>query len=733
MEGSPTRMVLPILIGISLLGAAWPVVSPVAATSVKGENNRTPAVAGGGTHEIVADPIRPFIYQVGWGDGVAYLNASTGAYIDSVIVGPSATSIDRSADGNFLYVAVSGANQTVVVDIDARRVVRTINLGFSPFSVRHGGPDRLFVSSKDNGSVQIVNETTGSGITTWSPLGAYQSSLESLLDVSPNGSELFVHLLSSLVWMFRYSVEMDNPVLLASTSDFFGQPDQVIVDWAARIVYFSCSVPYGIRLISLDTLGAIRDLVTDAYPAGIALLADQHLAFALNDFSPYRSGLWAFNTSTNALVREIPIGSELQFVVASPSTQTVLVWTPYGVRIFPLAPAVTPSDPPPGASLTYLPPAVTAVVWGGIPEVTVDGTQVSVNGVALFSRLQLPQNVLVGFVSPLIQVGTWNITANIAWSGGSTTTTWTITVDPPPPTAIFFTRPQRPIYAGQPILFDAHYSYAQAGSIVAYHWDFGDGSTATGAIVNKTYINPGTYVTTLGIGTDVGQSDLDSRALVVEAFPAFTLVPYAHSAGFRLPVPSTWNASENEPAGWSVVEVVVRGPDYEGIRTSVAVDVHQDPGANETPSYLTTRAGLVLNDLRRTWRNLVMVGSPTERTIAAHAGIVFDAVDASNYVTERVAIVVSHADGRYWTIVLTIDSAFLSLYESTFETMLNGFEITLPPPPGSSGSLLPTAVAVGGAGAAAVTAVGVWWVLRSRRAGRTNRPQTQEPGQKPPS
>ena len=401
------------------------------------------------------------------------------------------------------------------------------------------------------------------------------------------------------------------------------------------------------------------------------------------------------------------------------------------MRIFPLAPAVTPSDPPPGASLTYLPPAVTAVVWGGIPEVTVDSAQVSVNGVSLFSRLQLPQNVLVGFVSPPIQVGTWNITASIAWAGGSTTTTWTITVDPPPPTAIFFTRPQRPIYAGYPILFDAHYSYAQAGSIVAYHWDFGDGSTATGAIVNKTYVNPGTYVTTLGIGTDVGQSDLDSRALVVEPFPAITLVPYAHSAGFRLPVPSTWNASENEPFGWSVVEVVLRGPDYEGIRTSVAVDMHQDPGANETQSYLTTRAGLVLNDLRRTWRNLVMVGSPTERTIAGHAGIVFDAVDASNYVTERVAIVVSHTDGRYWTIVLTIDSAFLSVYESTFERMLNGFEITLPPPPGSSGSLL--LIAVGGAGAATVCAIGVWWVLRSRRAGRTNRPDTQEPGQKPPS
>src|SRR5256886_6937125 len=140
-------------------------------------------------------------------------------------------------------------------------------------------------------------------------------------------------------------------------------------------------------------------------------------------------------------------------------------------------------------------------------------------------------------VPPPTQAETSNSPATTAWPGGSTTTTGTITFPPPPPTAIFFMRPQRPIYAGYPILFDAHYSYAQAGSIVAYHWDFGDGSTATGAIVNKTYVNPGTYVTTLGIGTDVGQSDLDSRALVVEAFAAITLVPYAHSAGFRLPVP----------------------------------------------------------------------------------------------------------------------------------------------------------------------------------------------------
>jgi len=110
MGRNPICTVLSVLIGMVILGTAWPVVSPAAAASSGAGHDSTPAVAGGGTHEIVPDPRRPLIYQVGVGDSLFYLNASTGEYLDSVIVGPSATSIDLSADGNFLYVAVSGAN-----------------------------------------------------------------------------------------------------------------------------------------------------------------------------------------------------------------------------------------------------------------------------------------------------------------------------------------------------------------------------------------------------------------------------------------------------------------------------------------------------------------------------------------------------------------------------------------------------------------------------------------------
>src|SRR5207245_6080067 len=141
-----------------------------------------------------------------------FLNASTGAYIDLLPVGPSLTSVDLSADGNFLYVAVSGANATVVVDIDARSVVRTINLGFSPLSVRHGRPDRLYVSGTGDGFVHIVNETTGAVITSFEPYAPF----EVFLDASPNGTELLAHTHSGGVISFRYSITTDTPVLVAS-------------------------------------------------------------------------------------------------------------------------------------------------------------------------------------------------------------------------------------------------------------------------------------------------------------------------------------------------------------------------------------------------------------------------------------------------------------------------------------------------------------------------------------
>jgi len=68
---------------------------------------------------------------------------------------------------------------------------------------------------------------------------------------------------------------------------------------------------------------------------------------------------------------------------------------------------------------------------------------------------------------------------------------------------------------GVPLTLDATASRPGVGDIVTYHWDFGDGTTASGAIVTKTYTQPWTYTVTLtvtdsggGIGTGHGSCSI---------------------------------------------------------------------------------------------------------------------------------------------------------------------------------------------------------------------------------
>jgi PKD repeat protein len=57
--------------------------------------------------------------------------------------------------------------------------------------------------------------------------------------------------------------------------------------------------------------------------------------------------------------------------------------------------------------------------------------------------------------------------------------------------------------AGVPLTFDGTASRPAVGDIVRYYWDFGDGTTATGAVVQHTYTYANRFVVTLSV-TDEG-------------------------------------------------------------------------------------------------------------------------------------------------------------------------------------------------------------------------------------
>ncbi|MGB2983248.1 MAG: PKD domain-containing protein [Candidatus Bipolaricaulia bacterium] len=68
------------------------------------------------------------------------------------------------------------------------------------------------------------------------------------------------------------------------------------------------------------------------------------------------------------------------------------------------------------------------------------------------------------------------------------------------------------------VSFDAHYSRDEDGSIVEYHWDFGDPvdrSPVRGSSGDHTYSHAGTYLATLTVIDEEGASDSQQIAVVV--------------------------------------------------------------------------------------------------------------------------------------------------------------------------------------------------------------------------
>ena len=75
--------------------------------------------------------------------------------------------------------------------------------------------------------------------------------------------------------------------------------------------------------------------------------------------------------------------------------------------------------------------------------------------------------------------------------------------------------------------FDGSNSQDPDSTIVSYQWDFGDGSTATGALTNHIYTAAGTYTVTLTVTDDTNLSDTTFRDISVGG----VMIPIANPGG----------------------------------------------------------------------------------------------------------------------------------------------------------------------------------------------------------
>lgn len=130
--------------------------------------------------------------------------------------------------------------------------------------------------------------------------------------------------------------------------------------------------------------------------------------------------------------------------------------------------------------------------------------------------------------------GTYTVTLQVTANGKAASTQKTLNVTPAPqstPTIKFVVLPDPSIgwenqwIVGKQLTFDASAFNAAAGFASYYKWNFGDGTTATGAIVPHAYAQAGTYYVTLSVKTLKG--DMQSVVQDIQIIPTPPATIYA--------------------------------------------------------------------------------------------------------------------------------------------------------------------------------------------------------------
>ncbi|NIN33953.1 MAG: PKD domain-containing protein, partial [Gammaproteobacteria bacterium] len=285
--------------------------------------------------------------------------------------------------------------------------------------------------------------------------------------------------------------------------------------------------------------------------------------------------------------------------------------------------------------------------------------------------------------------GDYTVTLTVTDDDAATdTATSTKTVLNRPPVALFAESAET-VYTAESITFNATESYDLDGAIVNYHWDFGDGSNATGVIIAHSYNDDGNYTVVLTVTDDDSATDSTSATkTILNRPPVATFTESAESIFIGETI--TFNASNSyDPDGtvtayfWdfgdgsNATEIAVDHSYLEEGNYTVTLTVTDDDGETGTATALK----VVLN------RPPIPSFTESAVTVYTSESIVFNAFasydpdgvivsylwdfgDGSN----GTGVVVSHAyvdDGNYAVTLTVTDDDGASDMASSSKTVLN--------------------------------------------------------------
>jgi PKD repeat protein len=117
--------------------------------------------------------------------------------------------------------------------------------------------------------------------------------------------------------------------------------------------------------------------------------------------------------------------------------------------------------------------------------------------------------------------GTYNVSLTVTDNDGATDTATTTASITDPANVAPIADPNGPYTgtSGTSVLFDGSLSEDSDGTIVSYAWDFGDGSTGTGATPSHTYAAAGTYNVSLTVTDNDGAIDTATTMATINSVP----------------------------------------------------------------------------------------------------------------------------------------------------------------------------------------------------------------------
>jgi len=161
------------------------------------------------------------------------------------------------------------------------------------------------------------------------------------------------------------------------------------------------------------------------------------------------------------------------------------------------------------------------------------------------------------------------------------------------PQASFTYLPAAP-RADQVVAFNASLSRPIGGTILSYHWDFGDGTTVneSSSVVEHSFSLPQVYTVTLNVTDTEGLWDTESQYVVIIKPPRASFVAYPSSAFVGETV--TFNAEASVPEGGTII--AYSWSFGEGARTSgnspTSTHVFQAKGTYDVALNVTDSEGL---------------------------------------------------------------------------------------------------------------------------------------------